>query len=74
MFILIQKENTYLHHTEELFRLIDTIATKLTVTKEGIMAALVMAVSLIKIHGFMLIAATFNITEREKTAAPFTTT
>lgn len=49
----------------------DTITTKLTVPKEGTMAALVMVVSLIQIHGFMLVAATPNITEREKTAVLF---
>lgn len=51
----------------------DTINTKLTVPKEGTMTALVMVVSLIEIHGFMLVAATFNITEKEKTAVPFNT-
>lgn len=51
----------------------DTIITKLTVPKERSLAALVMFVSLIKIHGFMLVAATINITEREKIAVLFLT-
>lgn len=52
----------------------DRIIIKLTAPKEGTMTTLLMVVSQKKIHGLILVTATFNITEREKIAVLFNTT